>query len=69
VEDSIGHYENQTEDGEFADVEAAREAEDITLMAIPTELVQEVRALFGLRFADLKLDHLPKLGDQRERSL
>ena len=39
----IAHYENQTEDEEFADIEAAREAEDITLMAIPTELVPEVR--------------------------
>jgi hypothetical protein len=47
VKELIAHYENQTEDEEFADIEAAREAEDITLMAIPTELVPEVRALLG----------------------
>jgi hypothetical protein len=43
----IAHYESQTEDEEFADIEAARAAEDITLMAIPTELVPEVRALLA----------------------
>ena len=49
VKELIAHYENQTEDEEFADIEAAREAEDITLMAIPTELVPEVRALLARR--------------------
>jgi predicted dinucleotide-binding enzyme len=43
----IAHYESQTEDEEFAEIEAAREAEDVTLMAIPTELVPEVRALLA----------------------
>jgi len=43
----IAHYENQTEDEEFAEIEAARDAEDVTLMAIPTELVPEVRALLA----------------------
>jgi len=47
VQDLIAHYENQTEDEEFADIEASREAEDVTLMAIPTELVPEVRALLA----------------------
>jgi hypothetical protein len=47
IKELIAHYENQTEDEEFADIEAAREAEDITLMAIPTELVPEVRALLA----------------------
>ena len=47
VKELIAHYENQTEDEEFADIEAARDAEDITLMAIPTELVPEVRALLA----------------------
>jgi hypothetical protein len=47
VQELIAHYENQTEDEEFADIEAAREAEDITLMAIPTELVPEVRSLLA----------------------
>jgi hypothetical protein len=47
VKDLIAHYENQTEDEEFVDIEAAREAEDITLMAIPSELVPKVRALLA----------------------
>ena len=47
VQELIAHYENQTEDEEFADIEAARAAEDVTLMAIPTELVPEVRALLA----------------------
>ena len=47
VQELIAHYESQTEDEEFVDIEAARAAEDITLMAIPTELVPEVRALLA----------------------
>jgi hypothetical protein len=47
VQELISHCENQTEDEEFADIEASREAEDITLMAIPTELVPAVRALLA----------------------
>jgi phosphoglycolate phosphatase-like HAD superfamily hydrolase len=47
VREVIAHYEGQTEDEEFAEIEAAREAEDVTLMAIPTELVPEVRALLA----------------------
>ena len=47
VKELIAHYENQSEDEEFADIEAAREADDITLMAIPTELVPQVRALLA----------------------
>ena len=47
VRQVIAHYENQTEDEEFAEIEAAREAEGMTLMAIPTELVPEVRALLA----------------------
>jgi hypothetical protein len=47
VKELIAHYESQTEDEEFADIEAAREDEDVTLMAIPTELVPKVRALLA----------------------
>ena len=47
VKDLIAHYENQTEDEEAADIAAARKAADITLMAIPSELVPEVRALLA----------------------
>ena len=49
LQELIAHYENQTEDEEFADIEAALEAEDITMMAIPTDLVPEIRALLARR--------------------
>ena len=45
VREVIVHYENQSEDEQFAEIEAAREAEGITMMAVPTELVPAVRAL------------------------
>jgi hypothetical protein len=47
VRQVLSHYENQTEDEQFAEIEAAREAEGMTLMAVPTELVPEVRALIA----------------------
>jgi hypothetical protein len=43
----LAHYESQSEDEQFAEIEAAREAECITMMAVPTELVPEVRALLA----------------------
>ncbi len=43
----LEHYENQTEDEQFAEIEAARDSEQVTLMAVPTELVPEVRALLA----------------------
>ena len=47
VRQVIAHYENQTEDEEFAEIEAAHEEEGITMMAVPTELAPEVRALIA----------------------
>ncbi len=47
VREVLAHYENQSEDEQFAEIEAAREAEGITLMAVPTELAPEVRALIA----------------------
>ena len=47
VREVIGHYENQTEDEQFAEIEAAHETEGVTMMAVPTELVPEVRALLA----------------------
>ena len=38
------HYESQGEDEEFAEIEAAGEAEGTTMMAVPIELAPEVRA-------------------------
>ncbi len=43
----LDHYDAQDEDEQFAEIEAAREAEGITLMAVPTELVPEVRAILA----------------------
>ncbi len=43
----LAHYESQSEDEQFAEIEAAWEAENITMMAVPTELAPEVRALLA----------------------
>ena len=43
----LAHYENQTEDEQFAEIEAARDAENTTIMVVPTELAPEVRALIA----------------------
>jgi hypothetical protein len=47
VRDVIAHYEKQTEDEQFAEIEAAREEQDITMMAVPNDLAPEVRALIA----------------------
>jgi hypothetical protein len=47
VREVLEHYEHQTEDEQFAEIEAAHEAEGTTLMAVPTDLVPEVRALLA----------------------
>ena len=47
VREVLAHYENQSEDEQFAEIEAAREAQGITMMAVPTELVPAVRALIA----------------------
>lgn len=47
VREVLAEYEDQTEDEQFADIEAARQAEDVTLMAAPNDLVPEVRALLA----------------------
>ena len=47
VREVLAHYEEQTEDEQFAEIEAAREAEGMTLIAVPTELASEVRALLA----------------------
>jgi hypothetical protein len=43
----LAHYEDQSEEEQFAEIEAAQEAEGITMMAVPTELAPEVRALIA----------------------
>jgi hypothetical protein len=47
VREVLAHYENQTEDEEFAEIEAAQESENMTMMAVPTNLVPEVQALIA----------------------
>jgi len=47
VRDVIAHYEGQSEDEQFAEIEAALEAKDVTMIAVPTELAPEVRALIS----------------------
>lgn len=51
VREVLAHYESQTEDEQFAEIEAAREAEGTTLMAVPIELVPEVRALIARKLS------------------
>jgi len=47
VREVLAHYESQGEDEQFAEIEAAREAEGIPMMAVPTDLAPEVRALIA----------------------
>ncbi len=47
IREVLAHYESQTEDEQFAEIEAALESQDVTLMAVPSELVPEVRALLA----------------------
>ena len=47
VREVLAHYESQTEDEQVGGIEAALEAEGVTLMAVPSESVPEVRALIA----------------------
>ena len=47
VRDVLAHYEGQTEDEQAAEIEAALNAEGITMIAVPTELADEVLALIA----------------------
>ena len=47
VREVLAHYQNQSEDEQFAEIEAAREAEGITMMAVPSDLAPEVLALIA----------------------
>ena len=47
VRQVIAHYEDQTEDEQFAEIEAAYEVEGTTVMVVPTELVPDVQALIA----------------------
>jgi hypothetical protein len=47
VREFIDYYENQSDEEHFAEIAAAQKAENITMMAVPTELVPKVRALIA----------------------
>jgi hypothetical protein len=47
VRQVIAHYDNQSEDEQFAEIEAAREEDGVVMMAVPVDLVPEVRALLA----------------------
>jgi len=47
VRQVLAHYESQSEDEQFAEIEATLEQEDTIMMAIPAKLVPEVRALIA----------------------
>ncbi len=47
VREVLAHYEDQTEDEQFAEIEVAREQDGTVMMAIPVDLTPEVRALIA----------------------
>ena len=49
IQDLLAHYENQTEADQVAEHQAAYQAAVQTMMAVPPELVPEVRKLIARR--------------------
>lgn len=49
VKDVLAHYENQTEDEQADEIEQSLQSEGVTLIAVPRELVDEVRSLVARR--------------------
>lgn len=49
VREVLAHYEVQTEEEQDAEIESALDGENMTWMAIPTELVPEVQAMIADR--------------------
>jgi O-phosphoseryl-tRNA(Cys) synthetase len=47
VREVLAHYESQSEDEEFAEIESALDAENITMVAVPTNLVPKVQELIA----------------------
>ncbi len=47
IRDVLNHYENQSEDEQADEIEAALEADGVTMIAVPVELADEVRALIA----------------------
>lgn len=49
VQDVLAHYEGQTEDEQSDEIEAALGAPGVTMVVVPAELADEVRALIARR--------------------
>ena len=49
VRDLITHYDGQSEDEQAAEIEVALEEDGMTMVAVPVELADEVRALIAKR--------------------
>jgi predicted dinucleotide-binding enzyme len=47
IREVIAHYDSQTEDEQADEIEAAAQAENLTLMAVPTELVPDILELIA----------------------
>ncbi len=47
IREVIEQYDSQDDDERAAEIEAAWEAEGMTLMSVPTDLVPEIRALLA----------------------
>ena len=47
IREVLEHYDAQDDEQRAAEIEAAWEAEGMTLMSIPTELVPEIRAILS----------------------
>jgi len=47
VRQVLAHYEHQSEEEQFAEIEAAIEKDDTIMMAIPAKLAPVVRALIA----------------------
>jgi hypothetical protein len=47
IQDLISHYDAQNEDEQAAEIQESLEAKGITMMAVPSELADEVRAVIA----------------------
>lgn len=52
VREVLSHYEGQTEDEQADEIEAALDADGVTMIAVPTKLADEVRALIARKQSD-----------------
>lgn len=49
IRDVLDHYENQSEQDQADEIEAALDDDGITMVAVPTQFADEVRALIARR--------------------